>query len=170
MKKITCLLATYLCAFNAFSNTLHISPDMRIGPYFGSGISGGGLQLGLADTLGLDALYLSYSHTSYEFLKTDKERLKTYRIGGQYQLVPKQKMSLQLEAGLFDYEGRRQMLWDEPRYAEGQGVSISASWVMFINHHLGFRAGGDFNFIDRNKTLGSNTFFATFSTGVVIQF
>ncbi|WGV99731.1 hypothetical protein QF117_17655 [Vibrio sp. YMD68] len=170
MKKIIGLLATCLFTFSAFANTLHISPDIKIGPYWGSGISGGGLQLGLADTLGFDALYLSYSHSSYEFLKTDKERLKTYRIGGQYQLVPAQKMSLQLEAGIFDYEGRRQMLWNEPRYAEGQGVSLSASWVMFINHHLGFRAGGDFNFIDKNKTVGSNTFFATFSTGVVIQF
>ncbi|OIQ25724.1 DUF481 domain-containing protein [uncultured Vibrio sp.] len=169
MKKLLISLAL-LCSSSVAANTVHISPDMRIGPYAGSGISGGGIQIGLADTLGLDALYLSYSHTSAEFWQSDKDRLKTYRIGGQYQFVQSPKMALQLEAGIVDYEGSRQILWEDRRYKEGQGASISASWVMFINDHVGFRAGADFNFIDSDDTFLSNTFSATFSTGVVFQF
>ncbi|OEF09082.1 hypothetical protein [Vibrio genomosp. F10] len=169
MKKLFISLAL-LCSNNAFANLVHISPDMRIGPYAGSGISGGGLQLGLADTLGLDAVYVSYSHTSAEFLRTDKDRIKTYRVGGQYELVSYPKMALQLEVGVVEYEGSRQILWEDRRYREGQGASISASWVMFINDHLGFRAGGDFNFIDSSDTFLSSTFSATFSTGIVFQF
>jgi hypothetical protein len=169
MKKFLISFAL-LCSSSAFADSIHLSPDMRIGPYVGSGISGGGIQFGLVDTLGLDAIYLSYSHTSAEFWHSDKDRLKTYRIGGQYQFVQSPKMALQLEAGIVDYEGSRQILWEDRRYKEGQGASISAAWVMFINDSVGFRAGGDFNFIDSSNTFLSSTFSATLSTGVVFQF
>ncbi|MCK6262530.1 hypothetical protein KP803_04505 [Vibrio sp. ZSDE26] len=169
MKKLLISLAL-LCSSSAFANTIHISPDMRIGPYTGSGISGGGIQIGLADTFGLDAIYVSYSHTSAEFL-TYKDRLKTYRIGGQYQFVSVPKMALQLEAGVVEYEGSKDNIWGtHTTYTDDTGASISASWVVFINDNIGFRAGADFNYLDRNKTDFGQNISAMVSTGIVFQF
>ena len=84
MKKYI-LTVGLLTSFSSFASGLHFSPEIKMGPYTGSGISGGGAQVGLTDVWGLNAVYLSYSHTSAEFI-TDKDRLKTYRIGAQYNL------------------------------------------------------------------------------------
>jgi len=150
---------------------LHFSPEIKMGPYLGSGISGGGLQLGITDVLGLDALYASYSHTSAEIL-LDKDRLKTYRVGGQYQFLDHpMKMALQLEGGVVEYEGKRDYVFSNTtRYEEGTGASISASWVLFINDNLGFRLGTDFNYIDKSDTLLESNWSATISSGIVLHF
>jgi len=156
---------------SVFANTIHVSPEMKIGPYQGSGISGAGIQLGLTDRLGLDAVYLSYSHTSADFYGIDNDRLKTYRLGGQYQLVSKPKMSLQLEVGFVNYEGIQEPIFTGPtRYREGQGASISASWVIAVNDNIAFRAGTDFNYIDQDNTFLSYDLTATISTGIVLTF
>ena len=156
---------------SVFANAIHISPEMKIGPYAGSGISGAGMQLGLTDTFGLDAVYVSYSHTSAEFLGIDKDRLKTYRLGGQYQLVNKPKMSLQLEVGFVEYEGSREPIFaGQKRHLESQGASISASWLIAVSDNIAFRAGTDFNYINRDKTFLPYDLTATISTGVVFSF
>lgn len=153
------------------ANTIHISPEMKIGPYVGSGVSGAGLQLGLTDTFGLDAIYLSYSHTSAEFLYLDKDRLKTYRVGGQKQLFDRPEMSLQLEAGLVEYEGQQQRFSSSSiDTIEGKGASISANWVIAVTDNIAFRAGSDFNYINKNKTFLPYSLTATISTGVVFSF
>jgi len=154
---------------SVFANTIHISPEIKIGPYEGSGISGAGMQLGLTDTLGLNAVYFSYSHTSAEFLYLDKDRLKTYRIGAQKQLVNRPKMSLQLEAGLVEYEGKKERA-SGISTLESKGVSISANWVIAVTDNIAFRAGADFNYIDRDKTFFPYDLTATISTGVVLSF
>ncbi len=150
---------------------LHISPEIKMGPYVDAGLSGGGLQLGMTDLLGLDALYLSYSHTSADIL-WDKDRLKTYRVGGQYHFIDQPvKFGLQLEAGIVEYQGSREYIWSETtRYAEGTGASLSAAWVLFPTNNIGFRVGGDFNYIDKSKTLLGNNWSATLSTGVIVHF
>ncbi len=165
------LALTLLAPITASATGLHISPEFKIGPYFGSGISGGGLQLGATDVLGLDALYLSYSHTSAELL-WDKDRLKTYRVGGQYHFIDQPiKFGLQLEAGVVEYEGYREPIFSgDTRYAEGTGASFSAAWVVFPTDNIGFRLGGDFNYIDKKKTLLENNWSATFSTGIIFHF
>lgn len=165
------LALTLLIPFTTSATGLHISPDIKMGPYVGSGISGGGLQLGLSDVLGLDALYLSYGHTSAEFL-LDKDRLKTYRLGGQYQFVETpMKMALQLEAGLVEYEGSRDYVFSsETTYRQGNGASISAAWVTFINENVGFRLGTDIHYIDKSKTLFGTHWSATLSTGIIFHF
>ena len=156
---------------SVFANTIHISPEIKIGPYEGSGISGAGMQLGLTDTLGLDAVYVSYSHTSAEFLGIHKDRLKTYRIGAQKQLVNRPKMSLQLEAGVVEYTGQKRSYWgSDVQTIEAKGVSISASWVIAVTDNIAFRAGTDFNYIDRDKTFLPYDLTATISTGVVVSF
>ncbi|MGR5540015.1 hypothetical protein ACPV5V_15600 [Vibrio campbellii] len=170
MKHFLLTLSLTLLPFISSAKSFHISPEIKAGPYWGAGISGGGLQLGTTDILGLDALYISYSHTSAEIL-WDKDRFKTYRIGGQYQLLESPtKLGVQVEAGIVDYQGQRDYIWsDKSKSAHGSGASISAAWVLFINEHLGFRIGGDFNYIDKDKTLLGNNWSATFSTGMVIH-
>lgn len=156
---------------SVFANTIHVSPEIKIGPYAGTGISGAGMQLGLTDRLGLDAVYISYSHTSAEFLGIDKDRLKTYRVGGQYQLVNKPEMSLQLEVGFVEYEGSRDpIVTNNKRYLEGQGASISASWVITMTDNIAFRAGTDLNYIDRDNTFLPYDLTATISTGIILSF
>jgi len=156
---------------SVFANTIYFSPEMKIGPYVGSGISGAGMQLGLTDSFGLDAVYLSYSHTSAEFLYLDKDRLKTYRIGAQKQMVNRPKMSLQLETGLVEYEGKQNRFSNSAvKTIEGKGASISANWVVAVTDNIAFRAGTDFNYIDRNKTFLPYSLTATISTGVVFSF
>ncbi|WP_017220743.1 hypothetical protein [Moritella dasanensis] len=160
-----------LSSTSALANTVHISPEIKIGPYEGTGISGAGLQLGLTDTFGLDAVYLSYSHTSAQFLYLDNDRLKTYRIGAQKQLVNKPKMSLQLEAGWVEYEGKQRRFGsNDMRYSEATGVSISASWVIAVTDNIAFRAGTDINYIDRDKTFLPYDLSAMFSTGIIFSF
>ncbi|MGR5278287.1 hypothetical protein ACPV5J_16510 [Vibrio rotiferianus] len=170
MKNPLLVLTLVLLPGVTSAKNLHISPEIKMGPYWGAGISGGGLQLGGTGVLGLDALYMSYSHTSAELL-WDKDRLKTYRIGAQYQLLDHpNKLGFQIEAGLVEYEGQRDYIWsDKSRSAHGSGASISGAWVLFMNEHVGLRVGGDFNYIDKKKTLLGNSWSATFSTGIVIH-
>ncbi|WP_159654030.1 hypothetical protein [Vibrio atypicus] len=170
MKKLA-LIALTLSSFAANAANIHVSPEIKMGPYVGSGISGLGLQLGVADVLGLDALYVSYSHTEAEIL-LDEDKLTTYRIGGQYQLVDNpMKMALQLEAGVVHYEGHRDYIWpDKSRSAEGKGASVSGSWVVFVNDNVGFRLGADINYIDQDKTLFGTNWSAMLSSGVVLHF
>ncbi|MGF1764597.1 DUF481 domain-containing protein [Aliivibrio kagoshimensis] len=170
MKK-TAIALLLFSSTPSIANTLHISPEMKFGPYVGAGISGGGLQLGVADTLGFDAIYLSYSHTSAEFLYFDKDRLKTYRLGAQYQLVNTPRMSLQLEGGWVEYEGsKKEFMGSNIRHKSGTGASASAAWVVGVTENIGFRAGADFNYIDNSNTFLSNSLSVTFSTGVVFTF
>lgn len=168
MKKTFCLIC--LLASSAGSAAgLHISPDIKIGPYSGSGISGGGLQMGVTDVFGLDSLYVSYSHTSARIL-IDKDRLKTYRIGAQYNLPQVPMLGFQLEVGGVQYEGSRNYFFSPSQYREGSGVSVAGAWVLQINDNLGFRAGLDINYIESNKTYLSGDFSATLNTGVVLRF
>lgn len=156
-------------SFGSFASGLHISPEMKLGPYIGSGISGGGLQLGVTDVLGLDALYLSYSHTSAEIL-TDKDRLKTYRIGAQYNLPQAPMLGFQLELGGVAYEGSRHYIFSPREYRDGTGISTAGAWVLQMNENLGFRAGIDINFVDKKDTYLNSNFSTTFSTGITLRF
>ncbi|UGA57444.1 hypothetical protein [Vibrio sp. VB16] len=169
MRKILFLILL-VSASNISANTLHISPEIKFGPYIGAGISGGGLQLGLSDSLGFDAIYFSYSDIYAEFLSIDEDQIQTYRLGGQYQLVNVPKMSLQLEVGAAKYKGNRKYVGGSTRALEGQGGSFSASWVIAVTDNIGFRAGADFNYIDKDKTFLPNSLTATISTGVVFSY
>lgn len=89
----------------------------------------------------------------------------------QKQLVSRPKMSLQLEAGVVEYEGQqRRFLSSEIRTAEATGASISASWVIAVSDNIAFRTGVDFNYIDRDKTFLPYDLTAMISTGVIFSF
>ncbi|EGU49345.1 hypothetical protein VII00023_09920 [Vibrio ichthyoenteri ATCC 700023] len=168
MKK-TLITFSLLASFGSFASGLHISPELKLGPYVGSGNLGGGLQVGITDVLGLDALYMSYSHTSANIL-TDKDRLKTYRIGAQYNLPQAPMFGFQVEIGGVEYEGSRNYIFSPTKYRDGSGVSTAAAWVLQINDTIGLRAGIDINYIDNKNTYLSSDFSTTFSTGVTLRF
>lgn len=164
MKKFTILLAI-LIGSNVSATTLHFSPEIRIGPYIGSGISGGGAQLGLTDVWGMDAVYLSYSHTSSEFLNIDKDRIKTYRVGVQHNIPSFPAVGFQVELGGLKYEGERDW-WAGQESVSSTGVSSTVSAVYNFNDHLGVRMGMDINYIpDMASEISS-----MFSTGVILRF
>jgi hypothetical protein len=167
MKKLSVLTLLLLSSTPLMAQTFHLSPEIKMGPYITSGLSGGGLQIGVRDQLGLDALYVSYSHTSATIL-TDKDRLKTYRVGGQYMMPHLPFLGVQFEIGGVENWGSRAIPGRPDKTATG--VSIAASWVAKLNDHWALRAGMDVNYLDRANTyLGYHTS-ATFSTGVVISF
>ena len=173
MKNISLLLllTTFSISSPLAANTIHLSPEIKIGPYVGSGISGGGLQIGLVDLFAFDAVYVSYTKVSSDFLYTDKDEIETYRIGVQYQFVNTPKIALQVEAGTSKYSGsRKQWIGDKINHKEGEGVSLSASWVLGINEYLDWRAGVDFNHISSSDTFLTYSLSATLSTGFVISF
>lgn len=160
-----------LSSSSVLANTVHISPAMTFGPYIGAGISGGGLQLGLTDRLGWDAVYFSYSHTSAQFLLHEKDRLKTYRLGVQTEVIRMPGVSVQFEAGLVEYDGKKKYWGDDEVYtADAIGASISFAWVHAITDNIAVRSGGDLNFIDRDKTFLPYDLSATISMGIVMNF
>jgi hypothetical protein len=170
MRKHLLTLALFT-PISAMASGIHLSPEIKFGPYIGSGLSGGGLQLGVSDVLGLDALYVSYSHISSQMIKLQDDRLKTYRIGTQYQITQSPKMAFQVEAGIVEYEGVRYGIWGDHRIErEGKGVSLSASYLIHVNPNVGFRFGGDINIIDEDKTLFGTPVSSSISTGVVFNF
>ncbi|MDA0149116.1 hypothetical protein [Vibrio sp. LaRot3] len=166
MKKTLLFFGLLMGSSTALAN-IHISPEVRLGPYFGSGISGGGLQLGLTDILGTDALYLSHSHLSAEFI-TDKDRIKTYRLGAQYDFSTVPSLGFQVELGMLEYEGSRTILNTQTR--SGTGISSAFAWVYNVNSNLGVRAGMDINYIDKSKSFLSSDLSATFNAGVILHF
>ncbi|WP_419833861.1 hypothetical protein [Endozoicomonas atrinae] len=107
MKKKLLLATLLLSSSFTYSSSFHLSPEVKFGPYIGAGLSGAGLQAGIADTFGLEAIYLSYSYTSADFLHIDQDKLKTYRLGVQHNLMQNRKMSIQVEAGMVEYSGNR---------------------------------------------------------------
>jgi len=160
-----------LSSSSLWATNIHFSPEIKMGPYYSSGLSGAGFQFGVPDKFDLDAIYLSYTHTSAEFIGIDKDRLKTYRLGLQYELLTKPKVSVQFEAGLIDYEGSRKNIWNnELSYLSGKGISSAAALVIFINKNVGFRVGLDINYIDKNNTFLSYPIATTYSSGIVLQF
>ncbi|KII79835.1 hypothetical protein [Vibrio renipiscarius] len=168
MKKALFTL-TLMASFGSSASGLHLSPELKFGPYVGSGNLGAGLQVGITDVLGLDALYVSYSHTSAKVL-TDKDRLKTYRIGAQYHLTQAPMIGFQVEIGGVKYEGSRHYIFSPKEYRDGSGVSAAGAWVLQVNDSLGFRAGIDINFVDKKDTYLNSDFSTTFNTGVTLRF
>ncbi len=164
------LLCLLLAAPATVANSFHISPALTAGPYWGSGVSGGSLQLGLADRAGFDALYLSYSQSASEFLFVDEDSLKTYRIGLQHQSSNFPDLILQLEAGLLDYKGSRNYLIGGTQYKEGIGASFAFATVTPLTDSVAFRLGGDINILNRNTTYLSSSVSFMLATGIIFRF
>ena len=171
MKKKLLLATLLLSSPFTYSSSFHLSPEVKFGPYIGAGLSGAGLQAGIANTFGLEAIYLSYSYTSADFLHIDQDNLKTYRLGVQHNLIQNRKMSIQVEAGMVEYTGNRKyFIGNQSHERNASGTSLSSSWVTYFNDSLGFRVGATLNYIDRRKTFLPYSTSATVATGLVFNF
>lgn len=152
---------------STFASGLHFSPDFKIGPYWTSGISGGGVQLGIQDTLNHDAVYISYSRTSAQFF-TDEDRFKTVRLGGQQPILTTTNISVQYELGGVSYEGSRHLPGRPDK--SGYGVSAAMAWVFDLTPNLSLRSGMDLNYINKRHTYLGTHWSTTLNTGVVLRF
>ncbi|CAH0525688.1 hypothetical protein [Vibrio hippocampi] len=164
------LMAAALLSAQTKASTIHFSPEIKSGPYAGSGISGYGLQLGLSDLFGLESLYFSYTDTNAEFLDVDQDQITTYRLGGQIQLVESPKMSLQLEAGIATYNGEREYIFGSKRYLDQDGFSTSVAWAIELNQHIAAKIALDLNYLNSSSTFLSSSIAPTISTGFIFRF
>ncbi|OZS44226.1 hypothetical protein [Photobacterium sanguinicancri] len=142
---------------------IHLSPEVKIGAY-----NGFGLQAGLTDTLGFDAVFVSYSRTEYKKFSYD-EKIDTYRIGAQQMFGASKVHGLQIEIGLADYDGQKIRSGNEETKTS-TGVSIGASYIFQATPNLGLRAGGDFNTFRSSNTFIPHDFSPNLNIGMTFTF
>lgn len=147
---------------------LHLSPEIKAGPKWGTGITGAGVQLGAADVYKTNSLYLNVGQVSYDYL-IDADEWQFYRLGVEHRLVKEPKIAFQLELGLLDYQGKRRYL-SGTEEREAVGFSSAGSVVFNFNSNLGFRAGLDVNRINKSQTFLSTSSFMNLNSGVVLRF
>ncbi len=144
MKKILPSLALLVSSI-ATAQTYHVSPEVKIGPYKGAGI-----QLGVADTLGMDAVFISYARKNYNAGRYD-ESIDSYRIGLQHMFGDRDNYGLQAEIGIADYRGTYSRN-DTTTSRRDQGLSIGASYVYMLNDSFGLKTGFDYDMFSAEKT------------------
>ncbi|EIU7612890.1 hypothetical protein L3I75_004762 [Vibrio vulnificus] len=158
MKKNSILLAFILLPSLSYAN-LSISPELKLGPYKGAGI-----QVGLTDTLGFDAVFAELAKTRYESKIYDEE-IYSYRVGFQQMFGASKQHGFQASLGLAQYDG---YLREEHKTANG--LSIGGSYVFQANQHLFLRAGFDFNVFDTNATYIPSDTSPNFNLGFGLRF
>ncbi|GAM64311.1 hypothetical protein JCM19232_981 [Vibrio ishigakensis] len=156
------------CFANQDSKFLHLSPEIKAGPQYGTGITGWGMQLGLADVYQTNSLYFNGGQVNYDFL-TDTDEWKFYRLGVEHRLVKEEKISFQFELGVIDYEGERRF-FTRKETREGVGFSSAGAVVFNFNGSLGIRFGLDVNVLDKDKTYQTSSTFINVNSGVVFRF
>ena len=169
---VTRLLALImsLTATQLFANTIHFSPEIKTGPYIGSGFSGYGIQLGLRDVYNMESIYLSYTDTQAQFLLIDEDQITTYRIGAQMNIPRNPYTSFQVEVGYATYNGTRNYWGSDNPTLEQSGLSTSIAGVVALNRNFALKLGMDLNFLDKKSTYLSYSVAPTYSTGLVLSF
>ncbi|MUK75499.1 hypothetical protein GNP84_01110 [Aliivibrio fischeri] len=164
MKKSHLVLAiATLFSANTFANNIHLSPEVKIGPYGGFGI-----QAGVTDALGFDAAYLSYGRTVYSSSTYD-ETIDSYRFGVQHMFGASKIHGLQLEVGIADYDGKKTSKGETTKEST-LGSSIGASYVFQATDQLGLRAGVDLNYFPMSDTYIPYDLATNFNLGMTFTF
>ena len=164
MKKSHLVLAiATLFSANTFANDLHLSPEIKIGPYGGFGI-----QAGVTDALGFDAAFISYGRTVYSSSMYD-ETIDSYRFGIQQMFGASKMHGMQLEVGLADYDGKKTKSGETTKES-ALGSSIGASYVFQATDHLGLRAGVDLNYFPMSDTYIPYELSTNFNIGMTFTF
>ncbi|SEG48113.1 hypothetical protein [Vibrio hangzhouensis] len=162
MKKLLLpLIASF--SFTAYAQTFHVSPEVKIGAYNGAGI-----QLGVADTLGMDAVFFSYARKTYDTSRYD-ETIDSYRIGLQHMFGDRENYGLQAEIGVANYNGDKKS-GSEWAHRSATGLSISASYVYMLNPAFGLKTGFDYDVFGAENTFISLDNNFTLNFGVVARF
>ncbi|PSV49810.1 hypothetical protein [Photobacterium indicum] len=128
------------------AKTIHISPDIRLGE-----LDGYGLQLGVKDTMWLDAVFISVGKLEGETAgiyanSYRKEKVYTYRIGGQYAFDRADVHKVQIELGMSKYSGRYYNYNNlSKEHYKSDGISYSTSYIYQATDTFGLRAGVEIN-------------------------
>ena len=163
MKKHTLSLLALMISSSSFASSLHLSPELKIGPYHGFG-----MQVGVTDVASFDAVYLNYSHLWYESNNYD-ESVDSYRLGIQQSYGSKGLHGFQAEIGFATYDG------DKTRSGvteskSATGLSIGGAYVYQATSVLALRAGADMNIFDHNKTYIPYDTSINFNLGAIVSF
>jgi hypothetical protein len=140
-------MALLMITSTAQAKSIHISPDIRLGE-----LDGYGLQLGVKDVMWLDAVFVSVGriegeNTGIYTNSYRKEKVHTYRVGGQYAFDRADVHKVQLELGMSKYSGRYYNYNNlSKEHYISDGISYSTSYVYQATDSLGLRAGVEFNF------------------------
>ncbi|MGF1773905.1 hypothetical protein L4C42_16530 [Vibrio wakamikoensis] len=150
-------------ASEAQAQSIHLSPDVKIGAFNGAGV-----QLGVADALGMDAVYVSYARKYYDTDRYD-ETIDSYRLGLQHMFGDRENYGLQAEIGLANYRGEKRIN-SELLNRSANGLSISAGYVYMLNPSFGLRTGFDYDVFGASNTFISMGSHFSLSFGVVGRF
>ncbi|MDD1782675.1 hypothetical protein LRP49_16000 [Enterovibrio sp. ZSDZ35] len=159
MKKIICLSTLLFCSSNAIAN-VHFSPDLKMGSLWGVGV-----QLGQTDVLGYEAIYGSFGITESHWF-SDREAVKHYRVGVQYQQPTHETYSVQLEAGLAKYKGSRDYFGRDSKELTAYGPSIAAALVFDYNSPIQVRYGLEVGYFRHQDTFLPSGLSPQLSVGV----
>ncbi|MCW8347569.1 hypothetical protein MD535_16325 [Vibrio sp. ZSDZ65] len=160
MMKKALLMASLLAApFLTHAHTIQVSPELKIGAYRGAG-----LQVGLPNTLGFDAVFFDYGHTRYSSNAYD-ETLHSYRVGLQQMFGQAATHGFQVSIGGVQYDGSKR---EESRSATG--VSIGANYVYQMTDNLAVRTGLDINVFDNQQTYIPADILSNWNLGFILRF
>lgn len=159
MKKTLLVTSLLAVPFVTNAHSIQLSPELKIGAYRGAGI-----QVGLPNTLGFDAVFFDYGQTRYASNVYD-ETLHSYRVGLQQMFGQAAAHGFQVSIGGVQYEGSKK---EESRSATG--VSIGANYVYQITDNLGVRTGLDINVFDNQQTYIPADILSNWNLGFILRF
>ncbi|WP_394209941.1 hypothetical protein [Enterovibrio calviensis] len=160
MKKI--LFAASLLASTFAVADIHFSPDLKIGMQWGLGA-----QLGMSDTLGFEAIYGSFGIAESHWF-SDRESIKHYRVGVQYEEQKYRAYSVQLEAGVAKYSGSRDYYSRDREDLSAYGPSVAAALVFDYNLPIKVRYGLEMGYFKHQDTYLSGGISPQINVGVVL--
>ncbi|MGF1696855.1 hypothetical protein L4C54_14385 [Vibrio lamellibrachiae] len=162
MKKLL-LPIMLLTPISASAMGIHISPEVKAGIMLGSGI-----QLGVTDVWGLEAVYGSYHYMS-ETNSVYDHSSKAYRMGVQKMFGQNKRFGFQAEIGYAEYEGTRDS-WSETKHRTAESVSIGGAYVYQATDSIGLRAGMDINLYGIGNAYFAYGAQPSFSLGAIFHF
>ncbi|OIQ25723.1 hypothetical protein [uncultured Vibrio sp.] len=158
-----CLLTALLFVpSSAFAIGVHISPEYKVGL-----LEGAGLQLGVTNVWGMDAVYGSY-HEMSESNSVYEHTTTAYRVGAQKMFGQNSRFGFQAEIGYAEYEGQRDF-WGQKERSKG-GLSLGGAYVYQVNEMIGLRAGMDINLYGMGNTYFTLGAQPSFSFGANFHF
>ncbi len=160
IKKSLCAMAL-LASFSTTAN-IHFSPDIKLGMQWGIGA-----QLGLQDVMGFEAVYGSFGLSDSHWF-SDKESIKHYRVGVQYEEKKYQAYSVQMEAGVAEYKGSRNYYGRDREDLKAYGPSVAAALVFDYNLPIKVRYGLELNYFRHQETYLPSGLSPQINAGIII--
>ncbi|WP_157490725.1 hypothetical protein [Enterovibrio coralii] len=160
MKRTLSIATLFISAIA--SADVHFSPDLKVGMQWGAGA-----QLGVKDVMGFEAVYGSFGVSDSHWF-SDRESVKHYRIGLQYEEKSQQAYSVQLEAGIAKYRGTRNYFSSGSETLQAYGPSVGAALVFDYNMPVKVRYGMELGYFRHQNTYLSSGLAPQFNVGFIL--